>query len=301
MSNEISLVEANRPRAQLIAELCAARIHDPGLWGGYTAQEPLVGELRWSEQIDYWRAGNPKAVLVLRKPVMSDIKEIDWGEEQIIQSNVTERYSSSIELAAGVEYDETISHTFTKTRSLLEQAKVGAEVAIKATVGAEYSGVKAGLEVAAKIYAEYQRAWGETEEHSNTVSRHVKITGPVTLNYEAVRSLNKTQRLISAYTDFTFSISLIDETGAGVNPPRMFLDWQSWEEFLAITKGLAPRSRELTWGDGRKVMTDTPLYGEFLHSPPTSEQMTLLERPTEGKISFLCEYDNVLAQDIKIV
>ena len=44
MSSQIGVWEALRPRAQLIAEAIASRLPDPGLWRGYTADEPLQRE-----------------------------------------------------------------------------------------------------------------------------------------------------------------------------------------------------------------------------------------------------------------
>ena len=295
--NEMSLFEANRPRAQMIAAMCAERLPEPGLWAGYTAQERLVGELRRVDQINYWRASAPQAVVVMWNPVMNDLKEVDWGEEQIIESNVIERYASTILLEKPIVYKESVSHTFSKTRTLLEQAKVGAEAAVKASVGAEYAGAKGSLEVSAKIYAEYQRQWGEEAHVSDTVSRDIEVQGPITLSYEAERAVNKTQRLITARTDFTYAIGLIDETGAGVNPPRIYHTWQSWQEFLAVVKGLAPRTR----ADRNGNPQDVPMYHEFLNRPLQAHQLDQLERPTDGEISFLVEYDNVLHQDIKVI
>ena len=299
-SGKISLFEANRPRAQLIAAHCAKRLANPGLWAGYTAAEPLEGELRSANQINYWRRSSPHAVLVFWRPTLTDIKEVDWGEPITLERNVVERYSSTLRIEKAVHYTDTISHTFSKTRSLLEAAKVGAEVAIKAGLEAEYAGVKGSLEVSAKITAEYSRQWGTTEVQSDTVTRNLDVQGPISLDYEAVRSLDKMQRQITSRADFSYSIGLIDETGAGVNPPRIYLVWQSWEEFLAVVNRLAPHYRTVG-PQGRERVEETPLYREFMDQPLSAEEITELTKPSDAEVSFLVEYDNVVSQDIKIV
>lgn len=298
--SEISLFEANRHRAQLIAAHCVERMPFVGLWGGYTYDEDLVGELTFSNLITYWRKSSPMAKLVMWEPKISDIKEVDWGEEKILESNVIERYSDEIIFDKEIDYEEELSYTFSETRTLLEQAKVGAEAAIRGLVSGSYSGVKAELEVSAKITSEYSRQWGKSVEVDNTVKQDIKIKGPITIKYEAERSIDKLQRHVIAKTDFEYSIGMIDETGAGVNPPRIDLEWRSWQEFLALVKGEAPRSYVINRG-GHDIEKENPLYHEFLNNPLSKKELKRLEKSSKGKVSFLVEYDNVVHQHIKAV
>ena len=300
MSKPISLFEANRYRAQCIAEHCASRLPDPGLWAGYTKHEELVGELRFHDQINYWRRGSPHAVLVFRQPTMTDIKEVDWGKPETVSSDIIERYNSTIKIDKAVHYTDTITHTFSKTRSLLEAAKVGAEVSIKTALAAEYAGVKGSVEVAARISAEYSRQWGTSETQTDTVQRALDVQGPITVNYEAVRSIDKMQRQITAIADFTYGISLIDETGAGVNPPRIFLNWASYGEFLSVVDGLAP-ANHMVGPPGHQSMQPMPLYHEFLNRHVTAAEREELGKPSDAKVQFTVEYDNVNSQNITIL
>ena len=293
MSNEISVFKALKRRAELIAGHCAPRLPVPTAWEGYTSDETLTGELRYQGLVAYWRVAKPQAVLVFRDPVMNDMKNVDWGEEQVVQSNVVEKYSNKILFEKEIDYKEEISHTFSKTRTLLEQAKVAAEEAVRGLASVEESGIKVELEVSVKLQEEYSRQWGETDTQSDTVTRDVEIKGPIALTYEATREIDKTQRLITAQTDFSHDVELIDETGAGEAPPLIHIFWRSWPEFLAVAKGLAPSHHE----DGQP----TGLYRGFMDNPLSDSELEELEQPTKGNISFLAEYDNVIRQDIKVI
>ena len=296
-----NLVEVNRGRAQLIAALCAMRLPAPNLWSGYMQDEQLEGELRRETQIHYWRKDNPMAVLVLENPTMHNIKEVDWGDEVITQNNVVERYKDSIHIGKDVEYDEEVSHTFSKTRSLLDQAKVGAEAAIRGLVGGEYAGAKAEVEVSAKITAEYSRQWGEQDQTTDTITRDIKVHGPIDLEYEAVRSIDRAQREITAKTDFEYAIGLIDETGAGENPPRIYYWWESFLEFMSVVEGTAPRTKDRDRGDGVIITEDVPMYNEFRDIPLLNHQIHQLKNTPTGKTTFTVEYDNVIGQKINIL
>lgn len=285
---KVNLRDAILPRACAFAEAIASRLPDAGLWTGYTAAEGLDGELRFENQLNYWRKGQPHAVLVFVDPVMHDLKDVDWGEESVVERNVVERDTEHLEVKAGAVFDDTVTHTFSKTRSLLEAAKVGMEAAVKASANASYAGVSGGVEVSAKVMAEYSRQWGGEETETDTVSRHFKIEGPWTGVYEAVRSLNKTQRLMSARTDFDFGrVGFIDETGAGVNPPRIYMNWRSWSEVLAVGMGIAP--------------ADRTMYREFMRQELSADELAALSAPSAEVVSSLVEYDHVVDRDIRIV
>ena len=296
MSRTVSLVQALRPRACRVAELLASRLRFAGLWQGYRASEVLEGELRFADLLHFHRPGQPHAVLVFRDPKLSDIRQVKWGNPIVLRSDVSERYASHIQIDQPVSYKENVSHTFSRTRTLLEAAKVAAEVAVKATVGTDVP-IKGTLEVSAKISAEYSRQWGVAETRSDTVSREVSGTGPIKLDYEAVRSLNREKRTVQAVSDFEHSVELIDETGAGVNPPRIQLGL-GWTEFLETVRGLAPRN--VMTPNGRTV--PNPFYELFIDSPlDGTEYDSLAAAPTGATVEFEVEYDNVLTQDIRIL
>ena len=287
----ISIVQANRVRASHVASSIVQRLEFAGLWAGYSPIEHLEGELRESPNgdfITYWRRESPLAKLVFWNPVMCDIKEVDWGKEDVVQQDVIEREEYKVDNPTEVEVEHKASHTFSKTRSLLEAAKLGAELAIKASASAKYAVVEGSVEVSAKITAEYDRQWGEQQTNTDTVEDLLKIPANTSIQYEAIRSLDKTQRKISAKTDFSFSrISLIDETGAGVNPPRIDIEWASWTEFLAVAQGIAP--------------ADKMMYHQFMDNPLTEDEFEVLKLPSDEIISYVADYDHVVNEDIRLI
>lgn len=293
----VGLVEALEPRARRAAEAIVSRMNDPGEWSGYTADEELLGELVESGFVRYRRAKYPLAKLVFRGCTMTDVKKVHRGDPVILEANILEHEHDSIEIGKdGVTLTETISHTFETTTTLDEQVKAGFEAGIKAY--GEVSGNegvvsgKAGVELTAKVYGEYQKHWGSSETHSDTVSRTVTVAKPGEYDYEATRSRNREARKISSWSDFNHTVELFDETGAGQAPPRIMIACESWVMFLQVVIGLAPHTK-----DGRTV----GFYDLFIENQLSEEQYDDLAQPSAAPVSFTAEYDNVLAQDIKIV
>ena len=302
----VSLAEANRPRAEFIAGLIVDRVprEHAGQWAGYTSQERLACELIEAAHVVCTRPGHPGTRLSLSEIQMTDIKSVDWGKPKVISSKAPEQVRSTIHLEKPISYHETISHTFSKTRTLLESAKVGAEASIRGLVGGEFAGVKAEVEVTAKITSEYQRQWGEASTQSDTVSREITVQGPINLEYEAKRSVDRVQRKVTPKADFSYRIVFTDDNGPRIrNLPHLFFVWNSWEEFQLVAQGLAPRDRptprELAHTRWEKDITH--LYYEFLDRPLTKREVKSLKRPSAAKVSFLAEYDNVVSQEINVL
>lgn len=291
----ISLVEANQQRAQLAAHYIVQRLDQPGEWSGFTKDEPLVGELRFEDFLAYHRKDHPRALIIFDKLQMYNVIKVDRGDPIVIERNVIERYQESVTIDKPVTYTGTLTYTFGETQTLSQQVKVGAEASVKVTAGVDMV-AKVTAEVAVKIYAEYLRAWGESSTWSNTVERKITVNGPCVVDYEAYRAKSKIQRQIEAHTDFTHGIRLIDETGAqGETPPFVSEGW-GWQEFLEVTQGRAPKYRETDYG-----RVETAMYGAFMARQLNDEQYEELKAPSDGLVSFLVNYDEVVEQDIKIL
>ena len=296
----MSITEALHTRARNVAALLASRLGEPGLWQGYTADEPLVGELRLDTLLTYHRRHDPMAVIVFRTPVFADLGEIDWGEPVIIESNVDERYTSHIVIEKPVDYRETVSHTFAATRSLQQQAAVGLEVAVGAEVGTQggIHGVTAKVNISAKVSAQYQRTWGETASRSDTATRELSGRGPIRIDYEAVRTKNTEQRRVRSRADFEHSVELIDERQGIAPDNRPFMQHvvPTWAQFLATVQGFAP-AESIKDGQPRR----NAFYDEFVHDPLRGDPFLRLSEPSSQVVEALVEYDNVLRQEIKIL
>jgi len=53
--------------------------------------------------------------------------------------------------------------------------------------------------------------------------------------------------------------------------------------------------------DGRQERRPTAFYDEFIHDPIRGEALQALSAPARGAIEFMVQYDNVIAQDIKVL
>ena len=288
MNNQISLIDANKKRATLIAEVVSKRLPIQNEWAGYTAGEGLSGELVKDNVLLYnrpnHRGGGRDALLHFVDPVLKEIKEIDWGEPITLESDVQERYTDVIKNPSEASYEEEVSHTFSKTRSLSQGFKIGAELAIKTTAGVEYSGVKAGVELSVKLSAEYNRQWGETETTTDAIKRTLSVPAHTDVQFEAVRSVDKQQRNITARCDFDYKIMFVSAPG---DPPLVLLEWGSLDEFISVARGFASREHAG--------------YDLFIDNQLTEEEVEKILAPSDKVVSWLVKYDNIQSQRITIL
>lgn len=280
----INLPDALRSKTQWLAHFAAHRHPNPGAWYRFSPDRHnyLEGELQPDNSILYHCTAHPEAQLLLSDLRLDDLADFDWGSETKLRSDVQERYTEVLNISAGVVYDDNVSHTFSKTKDLHEQAKVGAEAAFKtyAEVGGQAMGGKAGAEAAAKVSAEYGRNWGEATTTADTISRHVNITGPWKGVYEAVRSVDKMRRTIRTRAVFEAGISMRDGG-------REICGWQSFAEFLAVAQGLAPNDRAL--------------YREFMAHRLVAAEIRAMHSYKPPLVEWTVDYDNVLFQRIDVL
>ena len=295
-----SLVQALKPRAQSIAEVIASRLENAGLWNDYKKEEELDGELNefpdGSYFITYTRKSTPefpRATMRFAGIQLTDTIGLKIGDPVILHKDVIERYEDSIEIGKdGVDYQEEISHTFSKTTTLDQAVKVGAELAVKTSAGVDMEGVKAGVEVSAKITAEYNRQWGSSETQSDTVTRKIDVQGKNKIDYVAERSKDVEQREIVANSGITHDILLIDERdqngGNSTDGQRLInKDWSSVEEFIEVVEALAPSNKTM--------------YKEFINNPIVIEDKypDITNKPET--VRYMVTYDNVTREDITIL
>ena len=86
------LVEALRPRAQLAAEILAARIPNAGAWHGYSRVEPLRGVLQTADTVRWTRLGYGDQPMTFGFLKVRGIDSEQAGQDQIVSSNVVERH-----------------------------------------------------------------------------------------------------------------------------------------------------------------------------------------------------------------
>lgn len=307
-----NLIEANRARAQLIAEELANALwrgggYYGGLWRGYKQSEQLVGELVSERLLSYRRPANARAVLYLSDIHMSGTGDVEYGDERVVKTDVTERYKSEIEIGDGETFKDTISHTFSKTRTFADAFKEGLQTAMRGSLKVGGSIISSELSVEERLTEEFERRFSTSDTQSDTATRELSIVGPKKVVYTAERRLNKLERTVTARADYDYGIRLVDATqiSAGAPAPsfwdsiasiftgakpvpthaRIDIGWESLEDLLSVMRGEAPADHALA-----------DLYRE---QPATDELLTMI-RALPGEASWLCEYDDVIDEDIDI-
>ena len=290
-----NIAVANRRRIELLAGHVVSRLGNEraGLWAGYTSDEELMSRLDTPNHITYWRKSAPLAKIGLFNIEISGTEGVTRSEPTIIGEDVIDRFSGVVHTPEGVSYKQTLTHQFKEITTLSQAVKAGAELSAKATVSAEYAGIKGSLEVAAKLYAEYNRQWGSSEEMTDTVERTIEVEGGKSVRYEAVRRRTKEERTITGKPKMSYNIAFLDERSVNGNegefqlPRFLNIHWSSFDEFVAVGEGLAS--------------AEVPLYQEFQDGPLNDEEVQTLKDTSTGEISYTAKYDNVISQEINIV
>lgn len=286
-----NLFQANKRRAVLIASLCASRLDAVGrysMWQGYECGQDLDGQLRTDTLIQYQRHNDDPenyTRLFFHNPTLTEVETVDWGEEVKLQTDVIERFREPIQKVKGIAYEDTIKHTFSKTTSLQEAFKVGAKLAIETYFKASYSGVEGGAKVSAELSAEYSRQWGEQTTVTDSVERHISLPADYegSVIYEAVRSVDKVQRHITATSNLDYKIEFV----SGPKPEPVHATWESVDEFIAVATGAAASTHAL--------------YDVFIDNRISDNEADALKQAGVQSIAFLADYDNVQSQEIRIV
>ena len=248
--------------------------------------DEFLPELTENTTVEYKRKNRPNARIVLKQIQITDLSQMDWGHPVVVETDIKEQYNDTIRVDAGAEFDSTVSHTFSKTKTLEEAFKVGLELELKTKVGYapayETGGVHGDVEFNVKATAEYGKRWGENETTTDTVSRHAVIKGPFIGSYQAIRSVDKMSRTIKTKPLFEFIIEVWD----GSNKLHV---WNTFAELLQVLRGEAP--------------TDRALGKEFWEKPISSAEYRSINNyhPPEQEIEFNALYDNVVSQKIMIV
>ena len=277
----VSLPDALRPRAQATAAYLARSLPGVGLWEGYHVDEPLIGALQkpadkgYAMEVVYRRQGFPGAELYLSFLSFLDVQEDHKSKPFVVESDVTERQEYDIVFEHDILYEETLRHTFSRTVSEAEASKAAWEIAAKASLGVEFSGVKAALEVSGKYGEELSRQSGVSETTEDEVVRHLKIQGPIDTVYEAVRSLDKERITRRVRCDYDGKLYFLTPGGSS-----NVWEWTTYKsQFLPCVQGLTPDD----------------IYGtaEFRQTPPTDKELEALLAPSDKLVEFTYDYDNV--------
>ena len=310
MTDQINLVEALRPRVERMMASMAPRLNHAGkfsMWDTYRLGEHLVGTLVSEKAIRWHRppvfSGTEKAVVWTRNIQPTDLTHQDFGPDETIEGNIQERFHEHLEVADGVTYEDTVSHTFTATTSREDAYKQGLRIlateAVRVGAGSTESGVTGNFTSEQEFHADFEQRYGGGTSKSDTLSRKLSIPGPWNGCYEFTRSRDKKQQTVTAFADYEFGIEVLDEHQVKYNrdsfkeffgwqpPTRNLLDigWTSFAEFMAVVRRLAP--------------SDKALYQAYMDLPESDENIAALAAPP-GKSTFLMTFDDVTSSDVLV-
>lgn len=286
----MNIVKANQKRAELIAELVMGRVlaregfYGDAEWRNWDPKDGLVGIRDAPATFSYRMKDVEPCAIQFRDSKLTDIKSLKLGKPIVVSSKDPEYYGGSVNNPTDVSVKKEVSHTFSKTISEQQGVKAGAEASVK--VSANFEGI--GGEVAAKIYAEYQKQWGTSETTTDTVSEEWTFPPHTSVEYEAVREVDNMKRKVWAHADFTYFVRLIagpKGTPPQAMPPPVF-DWLDWNTLYTVMIGEAP--------------VNYPLYDLFMDTPLTKKERKRLDAHNQHNVEFVAEYENVRRQEITI-
>ena len=283
------IVEALRPRAQLVAEILGSRIPNAGSWSGYRRDEPLKGVLQTADTVRWTRIGYDDQSMTFGFLKVLDISAQQAGEDRIISSDVVERHEHLYKFDKPIKYTETLSHTFSKTTSVEEAAKQAWEVAAKVNFSVTYSGVSGGIEASAKYGQELARKSSEAVTESDTVTKTLEIQGPVEFRWVAERSTDTIVRSYDAVPDLDFKLYFQGKSSGW--------EWASFADvFIPAAGGNAPVDQSYSIFASSSDSHD--LFDRF---PVGGEDLQALESELADSIPFTAKFQTVNRQSIKAI
>lgn len=288
----VSLVDALLPRAVLVAEAYAQRIDLAEAqfegWRGFARDEGLIGTLESPTSVRFLRPrDNPIYNHNIQIPLLRfyNITMLSLAEKSrettVIESNVVEHKEYVFELDKPVKMVKRLSHTFKATIGREHAEKKAWEAGGKASLEVGYGGVKGAVEAFGKYGEDIADRASSAEEHSDTEEEEVTIQGPIDLDWEAYRCMNRERSVVTAAADFDHGIAF-DGPASGM------MAWSSFKaDFLPLVKGLAP---ETVLG-----------YHAFMERRLPWSAIVELDAPLAGIVEFIAESEDVLTQKIRVL
>ena len=106
-------------------------------------------------------AGYEKAVLYTENIRPTNLVNQQFGDDVILEGNVQERFHQHLDVAEGVTYEDTVSHTFTTTTSREDAYKQGLKVSleewIRGGAGSSQSGLAVGVTATQEFTADFEQ------------------------------------------------------------------------------------------------------------------------------------------------
>lgn len=282
----MTLADLLRPRTTMLGGFLmykSPHYEDPNNpWHYYSFTEGLTPDYPEATTCVYTRPSHPNAKIVLKNIQMSGLANSQWGKPVVVQSDQKERYVREIDIDKGVDYDDTLTHTFSKTTTLEEAAKVGMELEIKTHFGYA-AGVAGGgffeAEINAKISAEYSRKWGSSETTTDTVQSHIHLAGPYKGTWVAERSLDKLQMTLRTTPQFEYQTLIY-------SGDTLLHQWDSLQDIYQVLKGEAPNN--------------VALGKEYRSTPLADVEFAAIDNHKIEDLRVVMNYDSVHAASTRV-
>lgn len=245
MSEVHTVAESMLPRVQAMMQSISEALgpEQSGTWADYHASEPLTAYLMSNDSAMYKRAEvtdldgqiarNSIVELTDLKPIAID--SIDWGEPEVIDSEVVETATNVVRNPTKVSADEKVTYSFSKLTSLKETATVGLELAVKTKFGSDAS--VANLEIEGKVSSSYEHESFDSSEASNVVERTVSVPPFTSVRWEAKRTRSTYRRQITAPLAFDSKIKIYQTTRFfhGDQPQEQWqISYDSWSQWFDV-------------------------------------------------------------------
>lgn len=164
---------------------------------------------------------------------VKDFGPIEWSKEEVVSDQTVNTVITGVDVPAGTDFDQTITHTFKGVTTLSESTTQGFEAAAKASFGPEY----AHFDIEGKVKRESTQAFGNEKTYEESISQRIAFKGPRNVSIQAVREEQKLRRRVQSTPIFDYIITL-----SANYTLYLAMGWDSKAELLDFLRGNAPDS-----------------------------------------------------------
>ena len=178
--------------------------------------------------------GSGEYSIFLENITLQDWQDAKWGKPSIEEGGIPERAVETIKLPDGAKYDDTFTHQFGNTTSLLDAIDTSSEGTAELITGG-INEARADLKETLKIAYNHQIGSGTSQ--SDTVSRHLVLEGPGEYDVVSERSVDKMRRTAVVTPKFEFNIRIDRFWGGDID-----VNFKSWAEMMEFLQGKSPNT-----------------------------------------------------------
>lgn len=293
MTEVVTAIDAYESKARALAQVLSSRIGGH-YWDGYTADEPLEGEMLDEQTVRYWwpRKGSHGGNITFGFIAPVNAEELSRKPPRIIKEGVKESYEWTINVKRGTTYAETLEHTFSETisESRAWEQKWGVEVEAQIGYAPPYAtgGITANLKATGSYGQDTTDTTGNSKLTSDTLSRRFEFVGPKKTSVIAQRSRNVEER--------TCTGSISNEAKVYFYNGSSQYEWRTIELLQAALAGREPLHTDYTAFAG-----SSSLRQKMIEQPASKAELDLVSKQSDQQFEFVITYDDIVHQSIEEV